>query len=287
MQTRWRAYVTLTKPGITTFVGITAGAAFVGARGAWDRPVLLALTVAATMLMSAGAATANMIAERAHDARMHRTASRPLPAGIVTVRAARSFAFVLSAAGLALALLWLGPLPALFLSLCHVTYVNVYTPLKRQTPLCTLAGAIPGALPVLAGWTAAGAAIDVTAIALTGVLFMWQIPHFLAIGWMARDDYRSAGCPMLGVLETSGRASARISFAYACATLFCAIVAGVSLRAGVVYMAPAVIACSAYAALAWRFVDHRERVPARQLFFSSLVVLPIVLIALIADVSLR
>jgi protoheme IX farnesyltransferase len=285
MSTTARAYLTLTKPGITTFVGITAGAAFVTARGAWDRPVPLALTVAATMLMSAGAAAANQIAEHAEDGRMRRTASRPIPSGRITLRAARMFALVLTLAGFAIALLWLGALPALFLALCHVSYVNIYTPLKRQTPLCTLAGAIPGALPVLAGWTATGEAIDVTAIALTGVLFMWQIPHFLAIGWMARDDYRTAGCPMLGVLETSGRSSARISFAYACATLFCAVIAGVSLQAGVVYMAPAVIACSGYAALAWRFVGQRERAPARHLFFSSLIVLPVVLMALIADIS--
>jgi heme o synthase len=170
--------------------------------------------------------------------------------------------------------------------LCHISYVLVYTPLKRRTPLCTLTGAIPGALPVLAGWSAAGQPIDVTAIALTGVLFMWQIPHFLAIGWMAREDYGKAGCPMLSVVDVTGRASARVSLAYAVAMLVCAGVVGVTSTAGALYTGVAVLTGTAYIMHAWRFVQLPERTPARRLFFSSIIVLPVLLSALMADLVL-
>jgi heme o synthase len=282
-----RPWAALTKPGITLFIGITAGAGFVTAAGGLAMPGRLMLTVLATMLMSAGAATLNHVAERDSDLLMRRTAGRPLPSGAITVRGARAFGWTLGAAGLALSLAFLPPLAAVFLVLCHASYVYVYTPLKRRTPLCTLAGAVPGALPVLAGWTATGQPIDVTALALTGVLFMWQIPHFLAIGWIARDDYGRAGCPMLGVLDGSGRTSARVSFAYAVAMLVCAGVVGVSSGAGMLYASVALLTGGAYVTLAFRFVQERDRAPARRLFFSSLMVLPMLLSSLIADVLLQ
>ncbi|HSJ23143.1 MAG TPA: heme o synthase [Longimicrobiales bacterium] len=280
-----RAYFELTKPGITLFIGITAGAGFITALGGWGMPGLLMVTLLATMLMSAGAATLNQVVEQRWDAMMARTASRPIPSGLVSERSARVFGWALSGIGLVLSLALLPWATALFLVLCHVSYVFAYTPLKRRTPLCTLTGAIPGALPVLAGWAATGQPIDVVAIALTGVLFMWQIPHFLAIGWMARDDYASAGCPMLGVVESTGRASARISLFYASAMLVCALVVGVMSDAGAVFLATALATGGAYVLFAWRFVQRRDRAPARQLFFSSLLVLPILLGALMLDLA--
>jgi heme o synthase len=281
-----RAYLELTKPGITVFIGITAGAGFITALGGWSMPSLLAVTVAATMLMSAGAATLNQVHERRWDGMMARTASRPIPAGVIPAASAQAWGWGLSVAGLALALVALPPATSLFLVLCHLSYVFAYTPLKRRTPLCTLTGAIPGALPVLAGWTATGQPIDVTALALTGVLFMWQIPHFLAIGWMARQDYATAGCPMLGVVDDSGRASARVSLMYASAMVICAAVVGFTSAAGPLYMAVALLTGGVYVTLAWRFVRQRERAPARTLFFSSLLVLPLLLTALMIDLML-
>jgi protoheme IX farnesyltransferase len=281
-----RAYLQLTKPGITLFIGLTAGAGFITALAGWGMPARLAVTLLATMLMAAGAATLNQVAERNGDALMRRTASRPLPAGIVSAAAARAFGWSLSVCGLVLALALLPWATALFLVLCHVAYVYAYTPLKRRTPLCTLTGAIPGALPVLAGWAATGRPIDVAALALTGVVFMWQIPHFLAIGWMAREDYRMAGCPMLGVVETSGRASARVALVYASAMLVCAVVVGVTSAAGTLYMATTLLTGTAYVAFAWQFLRQRARIPARRLFFSSLIVLPLLLTALMADLVL-
>jgi heme o synthase len=278
-----RAYLELTKPGITVFIGITAGAGFITALGGWGLPFELVIMLAATMLMSGGAAALNHVQEHRTDALMARTASRPIPSGIVSVAAGRTFGWALSLAGLALSLTWLPWATALFLALCHVSYVLVYTPLKRRTPLCTLAGAIPGSLPVLAGWAATGVPIDVVALALTGVLFMWQIPHFLAIGWMAREDYALSGCPMLAVVETTGRASARVSLMYAAAMAVCAAVVGVASDAGGLYMATALLTCAAYVAFAWKFARQCERLPARRLFFSSLLVLPVLLTSLVAD----
>jgi heme o synthase len=286
MSTTARAYLELTKPGITLFIGVTAGAGFITALSGWGQPLLLLITLAATMLMSAGAATLNQVHERSWDALMTRTAQRPLPAGIVSERAARAFGWGLSAIGLALCLALLPWATALFLVLCHVSYIFAYTPLKRRTPLCTLVGAVPGALPVLAGWTATGQPIDVTAAALTGVLFMWQIPHFLAIGWMARDDYARVGCPMLGVVESTGRASARVSLMYATAMVVCAAVVGITSGAGGLYMTTALLVGGAYVGFAWRFVQRSDRQPARRLFFSSLLVLPLLLTALIVDLVL-
>lgn len=280
-----RAFFTLTKPGITLFIGVTAAAGFVTALDGWGRPGLLLVTLAATMLMSGGAAALNMVVESRWDALMVRTASRPIPAGVVSESAARAFGWSLSLVGLILALLFLPWATALFLLLCHISYVYAYTPLKRRTPLCTLAGAVPGALPVLAGWTATGRPIDVVAIALTGVLFMWQIPHFLAIGWMAREDYARASCPMLAVVDATGRSSARVSVLYAAAMVICAVVVGMMSNAGVIFLATALATGGAYVMFAWRFVQDRTRAPARRLFFSSIVVLPLLLVALVVDLA--
>jgi heme o synthase len=281
-----RAYLSLTKPGITLFIGITAAAGYVTALGGLVMPVRFVIALVSTMLMSGGAATLNQVAEFGRDALMRRTSRRPLPAGVITPGRARVFAWTLTTSGLLLALAFLPWQAALFLVVCHISYVNIYTPLKRRTPLCTLMGAIPGSVPVLAGWAATGEPIGVAALALTGVVFMWQIPHFLAIGWMGRDDYSVAGCPMLGVVDATGRSSARVSFAYAGAMLVCAVMVGLTSPAGSLYMNIALIACGGYMLFAWRFLQQRERVPARRLFFSSLIVMPLLLGALIADLVL-
>jgi protoheme IX farnesyltransferase len=284
---RARAYLQLTKPGITLFVVLTAGAGFITAEGGWGQPLRLVIALIATGLMSAGASTLNQVAESGGDARMRRTAGRPIPAGIISARRAAAFGWGLGVLGLSAALAWLPWLSAVVLVLCHVSYVNVYTPLKRRTPLCTLAGAIPGALPVLAGWTATGRPIGLAGLALTGVLFMWQIPHFLALGWLSREDYARAGCPMLGVGDPTGSTSARVALMYAVAMLVSATVVGMGASTGTLYMATAVLTGVAYTAFAWAFVRNPGRGPARRLFLGSLAVLPILLVALVADLIVR
>jgi heme o synthase len=279
-------YYELTKPGITLFIGTSAAAGFITAAGGWGDPVRLGVALFATTFMSAGAAALNHLAERAGDARMRRTAGRPIPAGVISPLRAGMFGWGLSAAGLLVSLSLLPWRATAFLVLSHVTYVYLYTPLKRRTPFCTLAGAIPGALPVLAGWTAAGVPIDGAALALTGVLFMWQIPHFLAIGCLGREDYERAGCVLLNIVEPTGRSSARVSFVYAFAMLVCVIMLGLAAPTGALYTAVAVTTAAMYTLFAWRFVRQPGREPARRLFFSSLLVLPLVLGALMADLLL-
>jgi protoheme IX farnesyltransferase len=278
-----RACLELTKPGITVFIGASAAAGFIAAQEGIGDPLALAVALTATMTMSGGAAALNHVAERDSDARMRRTAHRPLPAGTLSVSQAAAFGWGLSALGLALSLALLPALATLFLVLSHVSYVYLYTPLKRRTPYCTLAGALPGALPVLAGWTASGRPLAPAAIALASVLFMWQIPHFLAICWLAREDYARAGCPMLGVVDASGRASAHVAFGYALVMLVAAAMVGLTTAVGPIYGIVALAAGSGYAGFAWRFVRRPERGAARHLFLSSLLVLPLILGALVGD----
>jgi heme o synthase len=279
-----RPYATLMKPGITACVALTALAAAVAAAPA-GQATLLAV-IAATFLMSGGAAAANHVLERGPDAAMRRTAGRPVASGIVTVGKATAFAAVLTALGLAISAAALPAVTTAILVLCHITYVAAYTPLKRVSRSCTPVGAVPGALPVLVGWTAAGAAIDATALALTGVLILWQMPHFLAIGWVHRHDYAAAGFRMLVVGDETGRMTALASAACAVAILPLALVPFLAGGLGVVYVVAATGLGAGYAAVACRFLAAPAIRSARALFLASLTYLPLFLAAVMADRTL-
>jgi protoheme IX farnesyltransferase len=281
-----RAYLELTKPGITVFIGASTASGFLVARGGWGEPGSVLVVLMATMAMSGGAAALNHLAERGSDACMRRTAGRPLPAGTIGVGGAARFAWALSGAGFLLSLLVLPWLTTLFLVLCHVSYVNVYTPLKRRTPLSTLAGAVPGALPVLAGAAATGLPLGAGSVALAAVLFTWQVPHFLSLAWLAREDYGRAGQPMLGVLDPTGSMSARVSLLYAAAMPVFALVVGWGSAAGTLFVVGALLCGGAYLVAAARFVRVPGRATARALFLASLLVLPLLLTTLAVDLLL-
>jgi heme o synthase len=281
--TRARSWLELTKPGIAFFISISAAAGFVTA-GVAIEPLRLLCLFAATLLMAGGAAAANQIIERESDAHMRRTAHRPLPSGRLTLRAAYAVSAAASLSGFVLAMLTLPVLATVLLVASHVSYVHIYTPLKRRTSLCTLVGAVPGSLPVLAGCAAAAGSLTPAGIALAGVLFTWQIPHFMAIGWLGRADYEGTGCPMLFVVDRSGLLSARIAVLYAFCMLLCAwFVALMAPPSGVLYLVVATAVGSAYITTAWRFLRVRERSSARQLFFTSLMALPLLLAAFAID----
>lgn len=282
-----RAYHELTKPGITMFVGITAVTGYVLSAGAAADATTILLVMLATITMSAGAAALNQLAERREDALMRRTANRPLVSGIVSPGSAALFGWTLSIAGAVLAWTTLPPLTLLFLAICHVSYVLAYTPMKKRTINCTLVGAIPGAVPVLVGAAAAGGLPSTTALALTGLLFMWQIPHFYAIGWLTRDDYARAGFAMLPVIDRTGAATARVALLYAIAMQGFAILATREMGAGPVTMAIVHTTGTAYVFAVLPFLFGRKDEQARRLFFTSLVVLPVILCALMADALLR
>ena len=198
-------YYTLTKPEVNLLILMTTSAAYYLASRGPLRIVGLLNTLLGTLLVASGTATLNQWMERVWDGQMRRTASRPLPAGRVSSKEALLFGLLLSVAGglyLALAVNLLSSLLAVSTLL---SYLLIYTPLKRKTPLCTLLGAFPGAMPTLIGWAGASAAINTQAWFLFIVLFLWQFPHFLAIAMMYREDYAGAGYRMLPRFDLDSR----------------------------------------------------------------------------------
>ena len=276
-------YVALTKPRLNVLVVATSAAGYyLGAPGAIGLSAMAA-AVAGTALVAAGAAALNQVYERDTDALMRRTRMRPLPDGRVAPSDARLFGVLLSAAGVAL-LGALVNLPATALALATLaTYLIVYTPMKRRSPMATLVGAIPGALPPLIGWVASHGTLSTGGAALFLIVFLWQIPHFMAIAWLYRDDYRKAGFPMLPVIEPDGRRTGRQAVAYAAALVPASLVPAFVGLSGPVYAAVALVLGAALLWLAIRFAAARSDHSARWLFFSSIAYLPLIWIVMMAD----
>jgi len=209
----------LSKPRITQLVVLTTAAGYyLASTGPFRLGVFLA-TLAGTTLVAAGTNAFNMIRERDIDGHMRRTKDRPLPARRVSLRQATVFAAVTAAAGIGLLAWRVNLITAALAALTLVTYAWFYTSLKTRSSLNTLVGAVPGALPVLGGWTAAGGALSAPAFALFWTLFLWQLPHFLALAWVYRDDYRTAQLRMLSVEDTDGHRTARMALLYAVALI--------------------------------------------------------------------
>jgi heme o synthase len=198
-------YYTLTKPEVNLLILMTTSAGYyLGSQ----RPLRLSgllLTLVGTLLVASGTATLNQWMERRYDAQMRRTANRPLVSGRLSSREACWFGLSLSVAGGTLLAMAVNVLSALLAIGTLLGYLLVYTPLKRKTPLCTLLGAVPGAMPTLIGWAAASGRIGRDAWLLFGILFLWQFPHFLAIALMYREDYAGAGFRMLPQFDDDGR----------------------------------------------------------------------------------
>ena len=275
-------FLELTKPRITFLVLITAAVGYaIGLKGPFE-PAVFAALMAGTAFVSGGASALNQYAEREADARMQRTRRRPLPAGRVAPVHALAFGLLLSAAGLGL----LAGINGLtyFLGIAALgSYVLLYTPLKRVTSLCTVVGAVPGAIPPLMGWAAARGSLDAAGWGLFAILFLWQLPHFLAIGWMYREDYARAGFPMLTVLDSDGRSTARQAILYCAALLPVTVAAGVLSRAGVVYLGGAALLGLAFLGGSIRFARAKSIPAARRLFTISIVYLPVLLALMVFD----
>jgi protoheme IX farnesyltransferase len=273
---RFTDYLELTKPRIVVLELIVAGAAAcLAARHALD--VLAVLhALAATALVAGSASIANQWLERRVDARMRRTANRPLPAGRVT----SSEAIVLTAATLAVGLTWLAVkvnLTTAALGLASwLIYVAIYTPLKSRSPLNTTVGAVAGAIPILMGWTATGAPLSLSALALAGVLFLWQFPHFMAIAWLYRQDYAAAGHRMLTVVDPTGVRAGVQAITGAVLLIPVSLIPAVRPESGspMVYALWATLLGGAQLALAIRFAIQRDERSARQLLRATLIYLP-------------
>ena len=206
MASRCADLVALTKPRLNFLVVLTTLAGYHLGSAGYDLARLFH-TVVGTALVAGGAAAFNQLLERDTDALMRRTQTRPLPGGRLEPGAAGAFAAVLSVVGLGQLALGVNLLAAAVAAVTLLSYVTIYTPLKRRTPLATLMGGVPGALPAVIGWAAARNSLSVEGWALFGLVFFWQMPHFLAIAWMCRDDYARAGLPMLPVVEPDGRST--------------------------------------------------------------------------------
>ena len=277
----------LTKPGITGFVVVMAVASYlVATDGGIEWRVLLGLALG-TALTAGGAGALNQAVERDADRLMARTSSRPLPAGRLGTRAAYVFAGVCVAVGAVVLAATTNALTT-GLSLATVAlYVLVYTPLKRRTVHNTIVGAIPGALPALGGVTAATGALDATGLALFGILYLWQLPHFLALAWLYRDDYRAGGFRMMPG-EPGGEVwSARISLASTLLLLVAALLPTGLGATGLLYAAGMVIVGGVFTVPAFAFYAGPSEDRARRLFLASVVYVPAFFVLVALDVLVR
>ena len=235
-----------------------------------------------TALVAGGAAALNELIERDADAAMFRTRGRPLPAGRLTPDAALLIGFALAATGLLYLFYLVGALPAALAALTLGTYLFAYTPLKRVTTLNTLVGAIPGALPPVIGWAAARGHLGVEAWALFAILFCWQMPHFLAIAWMYREDYARGGFVMLPNHDADGATTGRQAVNYSFALLMVSLTPSLLGFAGHLYFFGAFVLGVGMIVYSARLQLAPGRSHARQLFFASIIYLPLLLVLLAA-----
>ncbi|MEJ2151953.1 MAG: heme o synthase [Gemmatimonadota bacterium] len=276
-------YLILTKARITGLVLVTTTVGFVLASSQsidWGRLAVLLVGVA---LATGGSAALNQYLEHEIDARMRRTESRPLPAGRMGRRHGLAVGVLLSALGVIWLLVRINPLTGLLALVSSLLYLMVYTPLKTRTPLNTLVGAVPGAIPPVMGWTAVTGRIDVAAWALFGILYLWQFPHFLAIAWMYRDDYARARLPMLPVVDPDGGSTGRQVALYSLALLPVSLIPTVLGLAGSVYFFGALVAGLIFLGFGLAMTVNRERASARRLLLASVTYLPILLALLLVD----
>jgi heme o synthase len=277
-----RDYLELSKSRIVLMVLITTAAGFLFASHTVD-PLLMLHTLVGTALVAAGTNALNQYVERDHDGRMHRTRMRPLPAGRITPRAALLFSSAIAIVGtiyLGLAVNWLTAALGAF---TLTSYIFVYTPLKRVSSICTLIGAIPGAVPPLMGWAAATNELSLGGWILFGILFFWQLPHFMAISWMYREDYARGGFAMLSVRDSDGVAVAREAIFYTLALLPLSVAPWFLGMTGVVYFAGAAIAGAALLAATIRFFFDRGIRNARSVFMISNLYLLTVMLLLVVN----
>ncbi|HEX8031896.1 MAG TPA: heme o synthase [Vicinamibacterales bacterium] len=281
--TRTGDYVALTKPRLNFLVLLTTAAAY--SLGAGPDATLgdLLHTLAGTFLVAGGAAAINQVWERKTDRLMRRTRLRPVADMRLSVMQGTSFGLLLTIAGAAELAYFLNPLSAIVALLTTASYILFYTPLKLRTSLSTIAGAVPGALPAVIGWAAATNTLSIEAWVLFGIVFMWQMPHFLAIAWMYRDEYARAGMPLLPVIEPDGRSTGRQAVLYTAALIPLSMMpTGVGL-ASVWYQVGAIVLGAILMVMSLEFSVKRNMDTARRLFFGSILYLPILWALLVFD----
>ena len=278
-----RAFFILAKPEITLMVMISAGFSCLMASDSINL-VVLAHTVLGTGLVAAGAASLNQFMERALDGNMRRTSKRPLPAGKLTARAAFVFGISLSVAGTIYLIHFLNMLTALLGLLTLISYLFIYTPLKTKTSLCTFVGAFPGAAPVLMGWSATTNNLTLEAAALYAILFLWQFPHFYAIGWLYREDYARAGMLMLPAREANdGRTTFRLILISTQLLIIASLLLTFIAHTGTLYLVSAIILGIGFYHFAYQTSLSRSKLAAKRLLHASVIYLPLLYLFMILD----
>jgi heme o synthase len=276
IQNKLRDYYILTKPEVNLLILMTTSAGYyLGSRGAFHIEGLVS-TLIGTLLVASGTATLNQWVERVWDGQMRRTASRPLPSGRVTAREAFWFGTLLSIAGGLYLFLAVNPLSALLAISTLLSYLLIYTPLKRKTPLCTLLGAFPGAAPTLIGWAGAASSLNRNALFLFAILFLWQFPHFLAIALLYREDYARAGYRMLPHFDLDSRFTRVEIFAFTMILIITTMLP-LAVHAGVVYLLAVSVAGCYLLYHVFQLMKSTSKAMARRVVHASVLYLPIVL----------
>ncbi len=280
---RCGAYLELTKPRLTALVLVTAAVGFVLGSGGPVQGWRWLWTLTGTALTVGGANSLNQWMEHWRDGRMERTRRRPLPEGRLTPRQALLWGLSLGLAGPGVLVSLVNPLTAGLAVIAELTYVLVYTPLKVRSSLCTLAGAVCGALPPIMGWTAAAGNMQYGAWILGTLLFVWQVPHFLAVAWIYRHDYARGGFRVLPAIDPSGQITCPVIVLYSLALLPIGLAGTLAGIAGWVYATGSVVLGLGFAALSVGLYRRRTEVQARRLFLASIVYLPVLLALMLAD----
>ncbi|MEX0726943.1 MAG: heme o synthase [Planctomycetaceae bacterium] len=280
---RYHDYLELSKPRITVMalVAVSVGFALAG-EGTWNS-LLWLQSLAGIGLVAIGCSALNQWVERHSDVFMHRTQSRPLPGGRLSPHEVLAFGLLAVTAGIAELWLLVNPLTAGLSLFTVLMYVLVYTPMKRKTSICTVMGAIPGALPPVLGWTAGGGGLDQAAFSLFALLFLWQFPHFLAIAWLHREDYRRANLRMLPANSDKPAFIGSIATIYALVLLPVSLLPADVALAGRLYMVTAIICGIGYIFFSIRFAWKESVSAARGLLWYSLLYLPVMFLALLGD----
>lgn len=281
-------YVELTKPRVAVLVLFTVAAgALLAGQSAIDVATLIH-TLVGTALVAGGASALNQLLERHSDALMQRTEDRPLPAGRLLPIEALLFGLFLAMGGLAyLSILVRQPLTVMVAGVTFAFYVLVYTPLKRVTTLNTLVGAVPGALPPLIGWTAMGGELNAQSVVLFFIVFLWQVPHFLAIAWIYREEYARAGLRMLSVVDDGGAVTGRQMVAYCIALIPVSLCWGLAAPGTIMFIAATLALGVAFLWTTLRFLCHRSITQARYVLHLSLIYLPALMTLMLLEQLLR
>ncbi len=283
MADRSEIFLELIKPRITVMVLLTVAVGYFCATPEARSISGLLHVLFGTALSCSGSGVLNQVLERDVDLFMDRTRFRPLPSQRISTSFAVVLGALLSVGGVLYLAAEVNALAAMLNALTVLSYLFLYTPMKRVHPLSTLAGAVPGALPPVIGWAAASGQIGAGAVVLFAILFLWQVPHFLAIGWMYRDDYAKAGFPMLVVIDEGGDSTARLMLLYAVTLVPVSLALVTTGAAGHLYYVAALAVGILYVRASWKAGIERTRESARSLLLTSVVYLPALFAALFAE----